>query len=219
MEIEAVKLYPTTIHKVRIPEMLPYHDQIYKIVMDLVLPGDIDKGGARRHVGYQLKPVLFERTEECFLKLKQYHELALRIYLRTDSYYRNTFRNQEVPEHLSVCWPYVQNEQQLSSYVHHHGASGVNAIYYVKCPSNLEGHQGNISFVDPRGPGITSLLGCPIPSEGSFHRPEEGLMILFPSWLQHRPMPMISSPGWRVSLGIDTNFFYRLGAEFRIRHD
>lgn len=216
MEFEKHTLYPTIIYKARIPEMLPFHEEILGIVMSLVSQGDIDGGPVQTHVGYQTKPVLFERTEECFARLKHFHEVALKAYLRTDGMYMSIFKDQDVPDHRSVCWAYVQNEKQESSYIHHHGASGVSAVYYLKAPSGLEHNQGSISFIDPRGAGITSLLGCPDPSENSFHRPEEGTMILFPSWLQHRPLPMGNASGWRVSLGIDTNFMFRVGEGFRL---
>ena len=218
MEMQELTLYPTIIHKVKIPEMIPYNSQIVEIVQQLAVAGDTGSNEMRlgRHVAYQTKPVLFDRQEECFARLKQYHKTALRDYLQTDSGYCASFKNKGVPDNVTVCWAYIQNEKQISSYVHHHGSFGVNAIYYAKVPELLIENEGHICFADPRGAGISSLLGSPLPSENSFHKPEEGMMILFPSWLQHRPHPMPNSYGLRVSLGIDTNFQFHLGAGFTV---
>ena len=212
MNVEAFSLYPTIIHRVRIPELNPYNDQLAEIAIQLAIEGSVSAGasGQTHHVGYQTKPTLFDRSEECFTKLKNYHSLALQEYLQTDIEFRRNFKNGRIPPFETVCWAYIQDEKQITSYVHHHGSSGVTALYYARAPGDLTGHQGCISFVDPRGAGITSLLGYPIPSETSFFKPEQGTMLLFPSWLQHRPMPMPSSKGWRVALGIDANFKYSL---------
>jgi hypothetical protein len=212
MEIESFPLYPTVLFKASIPEMLPHHAQIVDIVMKLAVSGNISisENKDSAHMGYQTPASLFERNEECFLRLKQVHLILLKRYLQTDPVYCNQYKEHQIPENETVCWAYIQNEKQISSYVHHHGSFGVSAVYYVQMPEKLQGFQGSISFCDPRGPGITSLIGTPLPSENSFHRPQEGMMFLFPSWLQHRPLPTTDSPGWRISLGIDTNFKFQL---------
>ena len=212
MEIELSPLYPTILLKASIPEMLPYHEQIVEIVMDLAVSGNIAKSENKdsQHMGYQTPASLFDRNEECFVRLKQAHQFLLKRYLQTDPSYRDQYKENQIPQNETVCWAYIQNEKQISSYVHHHGSFGISAVYYVRIPENLPGFQGTISFCDPRGPGIASLLGTPLPSENSFHLPREGMMFLFPSWLQHRPLPTSDSPGWRISLGIDSNFKFQL---------
>lgn len=209
---EIFPIYPTLVLKAHIPELLPYNEQLAEIALGLVTSGDITnrENAEGHHVGMQTAAGLFERTEECFEKLKHFHRIGLQEYLQTDPLYKKKYANGEIPANRTVCWAYVQNEKQVSSYIHHHGASGVNALYYAKAPADLEGTQGCLSFADPRGGGITSLLGQPLPSENSFHKPQVGTMIFFPSWLQHRPHPMPASPGWRISFGIDTNFGFHL---------
>ena len=212
IRIEALCLYPTIIHRVKISALIPYNEELAEIAIRLAIAGDITKGGSKEahHVAFQTKSILFERPEKCFTQLKHYHQLALREYLQTDTVYRKRFKNGALAPHETVCWAYVQNNKQVSSYVHHHGGFGVTALYYARAPKDLPGNQGSLSFVDPRGPGITSLLGSPLPSEASFLKPEEGTMLLFPSWLQHRPIPMPDAEGWRVAFGIDANFKFRL---------
>jgi hypothetical protein len=54
----------------------------------------------------------------------------------------------------------------------------VSGVYYASVPANA----GPIVFEDPRGP-------LPPFSNRFFHRPREGEMVLFPSWLVHFVAP------------------------------
>ena len=68
---------------------------------------------------------------------------------------------------------------------HHHGNSAISAAYYVKAPENC----GNIIFYDPRPAPIyfhpnaksSNSLNCQV----NAITPVEGLLVLFPSYLDH----------------------------------
>jgi uncharacterized protein (TIGR02466 family) len=85
-----------------------------------------------------------------------------------------------------TCWANV-NGNGSSNNVHNHPQSSWSGVYYVDTgvPSFSEADPGLIYFLDPRsGAGM-----CQDPFElygaGREFRPENGQMLVFPSWLMH----------------------------------
>lgn len=57
-------------------------------------------------------------------------------------------------------------------------------VYYVSVPEN----SGDIKFYDPRGPYIVGMVDHQYYSDGFTYykiKPEEGMVIFFPPWLEH----------------------------------
>lgn len=76
---------------------------------------------------------------------------------------------------------------------HHHGNSDISAAYYVKAPEKC----GDIVFYDPRPAPVfkhpiaksPNILNASINSI----KPEDGLLVLFPSYLEHSVNPNLSN--------------------------
>ncbi|MBP02451.1 MAG: hypothetical protein CMM25_06555 [Rhodospirillaceae bacterium] len=85
-----------------------------------------------------------------------------------------------------TCWANV-NGNGDSNDVHNHPQSSWSGVYYVDTgtPRSLDGNSGQIYFLDPRsGAGM-----CQDPFQmygmGREFKPENGQLLLFPSWLMH----------------------------------
>ena len=91
-------------------------------------------------------------------------------------------KNQEVK--ITGMWAII-NKKNASNSMHIHSNNYISAAYYVKAPKNC----GDIVFYDPRFattyryPKIskTNKLNSNIVS----FQPKEGMLVLFPSYLQH----------------------------------
>ena len=79
----------------------------------------------------------------------------------------------------------IINRKGAANDRHHHGNSAISAAYYVKAPENC----GKIVFYDPRPAPIyfhpnarsSNSLNCQV----NAITPVEGLLVLFPSYLDH----------------------------------
>ena len=89
---------------------------------------------------------------------------------------------------ITNIWTIV-NEKGAFNERHQHGNSDLSAAYYVKAPKDC----GEIVFYDPRPAPVYShpraktpnILNATINSVS----PEEGLLVLFPSYLEHSVNP------------------------------
>ena len=90
--------------------------------------------------------------------------------------------------------------------LHCHPGCFVSATYYVKVPANMKG--GEIVFRDPRGPAVAmyETPGIELPwvgnGSGIPFAPATGLVIIFPSWLEHR-VERFESEGERISIAFN----------------
>ena len=77
---------------------------------------------------------------------------------------------------------------------HNHLPYHFSAVYYPKVPKLTE-PEGNIVFFDPRE---TFAGGPPVQLP-----PQEGMMVLFPSWLKHSVVPLHHATDDRISISLN----------------
>ena len=77
---------------------------------------------------------------------------------------------------------------------HHHLPYHFSAVYYPRVPV-LPAPEGNLVFFDPRE---TFAGGQPVQLP-----PQEGMMVLFPSWLKHSVIPLQRAEGDRISISLN----------------
>ena len=77
---------------------------------------------------------------------------------------------------------------------HNHLPYHFSAVYYPKVPV-LQPPEGNIVFFDPRD---TFAGGQPAQLP-----PQEGMMVLFPSWLKHSVIPLHNANDDRISISLN----------------
>jgi hypothetical protein len=78
---------------------------------------------------------------------------------------------------------------------HHHLPYHFSAVYYPKVPAALAAPEGNLVFFDPRE---TFAGGQPVQLA-----PQEGMMVLFPSWLKHSVIPLHNTKDDRISISLN----------------
>jgi len=92
--------------------------------------------------------------------------------------------------------------------LHSHPGCFLSAVYYVKVPRAMKG--GEIFFRDPRGPAVAmyETPGIDLPWVGSDvgvpFSPATGLLLLFPSWLEHR-VERFEGSGERISVAFNAS--------------
>ena len=82
---------------------------------------------------------------------------------------------------------------------HIHPSGWLSAVYYVKLPKVIHssGQSGWIEFGEP----YQDIPRTAVPELFTL-RPEEGLLLLFPSYFYHRTLPF-RSPDQRISIAFD----------------
>ncbi|MEN9681324.1 MAG: hypothetical protein RLZZ627_1217 [Pseudomonadota bacterium] len=106
-----------------------------------------------------------------------------------------------VTTQLSPTFDWAEHEVQAEGWVNVLGTSGLNTphdhpgwvwsgCYYLKVPDHENELSGNIEFMDVRTGIRTLTLDGASCFEGKFRvRPEEGMLLLFPSYLRHWVYP------------------------------
>ena len=89
---------------------------------------------------------------------------------------------------ITNMWAII-NEKDAFNQKHHHGNSDISAAYYVIAKENC----GDIVFYDPRPAPVFKhpISKKPNSLNASVNsvKPEEGLLVLFPSYLEHSVNP------------------------------
>lgn len=88
--------------------------------------------------------------------------------------------------------------------VHNHGNAHWSGVYYVSDNPPVPGRpmSGKLEFVDPR-PAATMLMLDHMSIYGrQLLDPRAGVMVVFPSWLQHQVHPYFG-PGERISISFN----------------
>lgn len=108
--------------------------------------------------------------------------------------------------HMTAMWANIQVDK-CRHHVHQHPNSFYSGVLYLRVPTgNIEA--GDIFFVDPR-PSKNMWTTDYTKDHGLSHRsrrytPETGLLLLFPSWLEHgTEMFNCNSAEYRVSLSFN----------------
>lgn len=106
--------------------------------------------------------------------------------------------------HPANCWANV-NPPYASNKIHDHANCLFSGVYYVKTPENC----GSLMFYDPREartfykPPASDYTAYT--ADAIAHVAEEGLLLIFPSWLKHGVEPNLSSAD-RVSISFNYVF-------------
>ena len=108
---------------------------------------------------------------------------------------------------IKSIWAII-NEKGASNERHHHGNSALSAAYYVRAPKDC----GDIVFYDPRPAPVfshpiakkTNILNATVNSI----TPDEGLLVLFPSYLDHSVKPNLSSDQ-RIVISFNVNLIHK----------
>jgi uncharacterized protein (TIGR02466 family) len=100
-------------------------------------------------------------------------------------------------------WGNVLRDGQYSS-AHNHPGRFWSGVYYVSTGAPDAGRRmcGELEFIDPRAGANMSSPPGNVLDRGLRVRPQDGMMVLFPSWLKHFVHPYFG-PGERISVGFN----------------
>ena len=100
---------------------------------------------------------------------------------------------------IPQMWINVNKKNDWNA-IHSHGQYNLSGTYYVKVPSD----SGKIVFRDPRPVALTNSFMVNRFDKGEFRKvkPIEGLLILFPSYLEHFVEPSNADED-RISISFD----------------
>ena len=111
------------------------------------------------------------------------------------------FLGQKPPADLDITVWAVVMEAEGHVVPHIHATAWISGVYYAEVPESVrragDGHEGWIEF--GRVPDLFPLDEAP---EILAIRPEEGLMVIFPSYIYHGTVPM-KAPERRISYAFD----------------
>ena len=93
---------------------------------------------------------------------------------------------------ITNMWSII-NEEGAFNQKHHHSNSDISAAYYVSAHENC----GDIVFYDPRPARVYKfpIINSPNKLNATINsvKPESGLLVLFPSYLEHSVNPNLSN--------------------------
>jgi hypothetical protein len=95
-----------------------------------------------------------------------------------------------------LAWAVIARPGDMSvDQPHNHLPYHFSAVYYPQVPRGMKTPEGDLVFFDPRE---VYASGRPthIP-------PEEGLIVMFPSWLKHTVVPCRGTEGDRISISLN----------------
>ena len=102
-----------------------------------------------------------------------------------------------------IGWAYLLRQGDFIA-PHAHPEATIVGTYYVRCPPGLSGGDtaGHLTLLDPSpASAMRSHSGLPFPTSQAI-RPEEGLLVLFPSHIVHF-VPPFSGEGERIAVSFD----------------
>lgn len=106
-----------------------------------------------------------------------------------------------------VAWGNINRNADYNK-LHFHVGGFWSGVYYASVPPGATGDQGAISFRNPTPAALlANVIRCPAALRKAFRheltiQPEPGMLLLFPSWLEHAVAPHLT-PSERISVGFD----------------
>ena len=201
VSINQVNVFSVPIYEVPVPSLAPHHNEIEKAFQTKIDSGELklNKNG----FGYQTPPDLLfedawpqpwfrEQLAPAFINscMKILQHAILDWSADTKFQWKNT---------ITSCWGVVQTGTMTGDNPwHSHLPATLSGCYYVKLPKSQK--EGNFQFMNPTASNIFQ------PKVGEL-RPREGHMLIFPSFLNHRPSmsPTIGND-LRISICLDGHF-------------
>lgn len=186
-------LFPTALFAFQLQDHATLNQQLLATIYQLK---QRDPGySASNMLGWHSKSHLFEL--EAFQGFKTLTDTAVLEVAQAIGY-------GEIPIKAANCWANV-NPKYASNKIHDHANCLLSGVYYVKTPKD----SGTLMFYDPRSaktfykPLVSNFTAYT--ADAVAHAAEEGLLLIFPSWLKHGVEPNLSDED-RVSISFNYVF-------------
>jgi uncharacterized protein (TIGR02466 family) len=187
-------LFPTPVFSFKLQDYQVLNQQLLETIYQLK---EIEKGAERTSfpLGWQSETSLFDLPQ--FQDFKKLIDNAVLETAKAIGY-------GDVKMQPDRCWANV-NPKYAGNTVHDHPNCLFSGVYYVKTPPD----SGVLTFYDPRNarvfmqPTVTSFT--PYIADAIDIEVQEGVIVIFPSWLKHGVAPNLSDRD-RVSLSFNYVF-------------
>ena len=186
-------LFPTALFSFSLNDYAGLNQQLLETIYQLQ---QRDPGHTASNVlGWHSKVNLFEL--EAIQPFKQLVDAAILEAAKAIGY-------ENVRMAAANCWANI-NPKYASNKIHDHANCLFSGVYYVKAPKDC----GNLMFYDPRSartfykPLVSNFTAYT--ADAIAHAAEEGLLLIFPSWLKHGVEPNLSDED-RVSISFNYVF-------------
>jgi hypothetical protein len=184
MELSRNTLFEIPLWRARFDEVLPYHEEMAREVEELIDGAGAD--AAPRFLAHQTPSDPFLLPSPGWKLLES---LSNHCY---QSLARQNFQRWRSGEFHLRRWAIRLgrlNEDEKASLerdcIHNHLPALFSSIYYLRIPAELAGQDaGGTLFLNP----IANLMDLMGPRAQTIS-PEEGLFLIFPSFVDHRPLP------------------------------
>ena len=193
---EIIELFSTPIKTIQFND-LELFDRLGKLVYNY-LPANYFE---------QLEILGGVTTPDNLNQLEEFKELYNLIDLEMKGYFNDYLGVDPNAVHMNAMWANVQRPGG-SHGVHQHPNSFFSGVVYLDIPKDM-GMPGFIHFMDPRPAKCMSHADY-TKEHGMSYRawtfaPKVGMMIIFPSWLEHGTNPYINknSDSLRISLSFN----------------
>mgnify|MGYP001402953691 CR=1 FL=1 len=119
---------------------------------------------------------------------------------------RRPKESQKPAAYHAYGWANV-NESGHYNMIHMHPGNHLSAVYYVTTGKPMPDHEmnGRLELRDPRPAATYCRMPGSVGSESLLIRPQPGMMVVFPSWIEHWVHPFYGE-GQRISIAINITF-------------
>lgn len=201
LELEQVNVFSIPIFQMAVPALEAYHDEMLAVFREKIRSGEIKRNA--HGFGFQTPANLLDDRaypQPWFRDIlaPSFRAACLRIlqgaFADWDPHMKRRWVNT-----MTIAWAVLQTgDTQGDNPWHTHVPATLSGCYYVKLPKDSK--EGNFQFMNPLVANIFQ------PRIGEL-RPQEGHMLIFPSFLNHRPAlsPSLGND-IRLSLCIDGHY-------------
>jgi Putative 2OG-Fe(II) oxygenase len=206
VQLRKTALFEIPVWSVDLREIEPYHAEMAAEVEDLI--DGVPAGHSARHLAHQTQSDPFGLPSEGWRLLEArcnelYAELARANFQRWRS---GQFHLRRWALRLGTLST-AEKEQLKRDALHNHLPALFSSVYYLKVPVSLAGtEEGGTVFVNPLG-NLMDIMG----PRNAMVAAHEGRLVIFPSFLDHRPGPLDWDSPDDVRIVISTDIFYVSG--------
>jgi hypothetical protein len=166
------------------------------LVENFLIPSQEDKNNVLNNIfeakkkheelnNYEKKYYSYPIESDCNYFLKKLYNSYLAACFKIFGHFQISKRNN------SNCWAYCSNVNDYNSYWHEHKKSStINAVYYINIPKNSG---GPLFFRIPKSDNEFEIYS---------YSPKNYDLIIFPNYLDHKPMPP-SSDDYRICINME----------------
>jgi uncharacterized protein (TIGR02466 family) len=146
-------------------------------------------------------------TDDHLHTLDEFKELVTLIDTEIGFFFEDYLGLDKNDTHMTCMWSNIQSRRSRHG-MHSHPNSFYSGVVYLAIPPGKENIAGNLIFLDPRPASLTSVADYKkinsLSNSTISIKPETGMLILFPSWLQHSTdICMLDEGEYRISLSFN----------------